>query len=284
MSVATDMLDATIHGPVATTAPVATGGAERFRRVVGSEWIKFRSLRSSRLALLAVVVGVIGIAALAAGTTAARWSTMGPRDRADLDPTALSLNGWFLGQLVVGVLGVLTVTSEYGSRMIRTTFAAVPQRRLVLAAKAVVVGVVVLVVGVATSLAAFGVAQAFLASTGHAVSLSDPGELRAVIGAGLYATTIAMLGLGVGAIVRSTAGSVSTLFGLLFVPPILAELFPSGWHRAIQRYSPMNAGSRVLMTQSKASALGPWAGLGVLAAYTAVVGIIAFWLVARRDA
>jgi hypothetical protein len=284
MSVTTEVLDAAVQGPVTAAGPVDAGGARRFRRVVASEWIKFRSLRSSRLALLAVVIGVVGIAALAAGTTAARWSTMAPKDRADLDPTGLSLNGWFLGQLVVGVLGVLTVTSEYGSRMIRTTFAAVPQRRLVLAAKAVVVGVIVLVVGMATSLIAFGVAQAFLASTGHAVSLSDPGELRAVLGAGLYAATIAMLGLGVGTIVRSTAGSVSALFGLLFVPPILAELFPGGWHRAIQRYSPMNAGSRVLMTQSQANALGPWAGLAVLMAYTAVIGIIAFWLVARRDA
>jgi ABC-2 type transport system permease protein len=285
MTVATDTASATgLPAGAGAPGPVPARGFARWRLVVEAEWIKLRSLRSTRIALLAVFVVTVGIAAIAGAVTAAHWSSMAPKDKVGFDPTSLSLNGWFLGQLVVGVLGVLVVTSEYSSRMIRTTFTAVPRRRHVLAAKALVVGVVVLVVALVTSSVAFGLGQGLLSTTGRAVSLGDPGELRAVVGAGLYATVITLLGLGLGAIVRSTAGSVSALFGVLFVPPILAEAFPSGWHQTIQRYSPMNAGSRVLMVHSESNALGPWLGLGVFALDAAVVLAVAFWLVARRDA
>lgn len=284
MTVATSPTLRAADGATAARAPHPARGVARFRLVVESEWIKLRSLRSSQIALLAVFVMTVGIAAIACAVTAAHWSSMAPREKVDFDPTSLSLNGWFLGQLVVGVLGVLVVTSEYGSGMIRATFTAVPERRHVLAAKALVVAAAVLAVATVTSFAAFGLGQGLISSTGRAVSLGDPGELRAVLGAGLYATVIVLLGVGLGAIVRSTAGSVSALFGVLFVPPILAEAFPSGWHQAIQRYSPMNAGSRVLMVQSQSNALGPWVGLGMLVLYTAVVLAVAFWLVSRRDA
>jgi ABC-2 type transport system permease protein len=254
------------------------------RRVLGAEWIKTRSIRSTQWSLLALVVLTIGIGVLICARTASRWDFMSLGDQRTTDVTNLSLNGWYLGQLVVGVLGVLAITSEYGNGMIRTTFAAVPQRRLLLAAKAMVIGTVALGFGLVLSFAAFLIGQAFLASTGHGASLGNGDVLRAVVGAALYATTVALLGFGLGALFRSTAGAVTGLFGVLFLPPVLAEGFTGSWHRTIQRYSPMNAGSRILTALPSKNALGPWAGLGVLAAYTAVVLVAAFWIVRHRDA
>lgn len=262
-----------------------TGAREgHVRRVLGGEWIKTRSIRSTQWSLVALAVATIGIAILACAREAAHWNLLSLDDQRSTDVTLLSLNGWYLGQLVVGVLGVLAITSEYGNGMIRTTFAAVPQRRLLLAAKAIVIATVVLCVGLVLSFAAFLVGQAFLASTGHGASLGDGDVLRAVVGAALYATTVALLGFGLGALFRSTAGAVSGLFGVLFLPPVLAEAFTGSWHRTIQRYAPMNAGSRILTVLPSKDALGPWAGIGVLVAYTAAVLVAAFWIVGHRDA
>lgn len=263
----------------------ATGARDgHLRRVLGAEWIKTRSIRSTQWSLVALVVLTVGIGVLICARTAAHWNLMSLDDQRSTDVTNLSLNGWYLGQLVVGVLGVLAITSEYGNGMIRTTFAAVPQRRLLLAAKGIVVGAVVLALGLVLSFAAFLVGQAFLASGGHGASLSNGDVLRAVLGAAFYATTVALLGFGLGALFRSTAGAVSGLFGVLFLPPVLAEAFTGSWHRTIQRYSPMNAGSRVLTVLPSRNALGPWAGIGVLAVYAAVVLVAAFWIVRHRDA
>jgi ABC-type transport system involved in multi-copper enzyme maturation permease subunit len=259
-------------------------GESHLRRVLGAEWIKTRSIRSTQWSLVALAVATIGISILACARTSARWSAMPLDQQQSTDVTNLSLNGWYLGQLIVGVLGVLAITSEYGNGMIRTTLAAVPQRRLLLAAKALVLGAVVLGVALVLSFASFLIGQAFLASTGHGASLGNGDVLRAVVGAALYATTIALLGFGLGALFRSTAGAVSGLFGILFLPPVLAEAFSGSWHRTIQRYAPMNAGSRILAVLPSQNALGPWAGMAVLAGYTAVVLVAAFWIVRHRDA
>lgn len=258
--------------------------ARRTRRAIESEWIKLRSVRSTLIAATIIVVGVIGIGALICGAHAARWDHIAVDERLRLDPTNLSLSGWFLGQLVAGVVGVLAVTSEYSSGSIYTTFTAIPHRRVVLAAKVVVVATVVFLAALATSVVAFFVGQALLSSTGAQASLGDPGAARAVIGAAMYVTVVALLGVGLGALLRSTAGATSALFGVLFVPPILAEAFPRSWHAAIQRWAPMNAGSRVLFTRPAANTVGPWTGLAVLVACAAVALVAAGWLITRRDA
>lgn len=271
---------------VATTVPPVRQfeRESHLRRVVGAEWIKTRSIRSTQWSLVALAVATIGIAVLACAREAAHWNLMSLDDQRSTDVTNLSLNGWYLGQLVVGVLGVLAITSEYGNGMIRTTFAAVPQRRLLLAAKAVVLGAVVLVVGLVLSFASFLIGQTLLAGTHFGATLSNGDVLRAVVGAALYATTIALLGLGLGALFRSTAGAVSGLFGVLFLPPVLAEAFSGSWHRTIQRYAPMNAGSRILTVLPSQNALSPWTGMAVLAGCTAAVLVAAFWIVHHRDA
>ncbi|MBV8952277.1 MAG: ABC transporter permease subunit [Actinobacteria bacterium] len=266
------------------TAPAEPGASRRMRRATDAEWIKLRSVRSTVAALCIVVVGVVGVGALICAIRAARWDQVPLDQRLRLDPTNHSLTGWFLGQLVAGVIGVLAVTSEYGSGLIATTFAAVPRRRTVLAAKAIVVASVVLIVATVTSFAAFFLGQALMSSTGAQASLGQPGVTRAVIGAALYVTTIALLGVGLGGVLRSTAAATSALFGLLFVPPILAEAFPPGWRDAIERWAPMNAGSRMLFVRHASNTVGPWTGLAVIASCAAAALAAAAWLIVHRDA
>jgi hypothetical protein len=183
------------------------------------------------------------------------------------------------------VLGVLVITSEYGTGMIRATLAAVPQRRLVLAAKTAVFAVTALAVGIASCFAAYFAFQAFLpAAGGMRTSLSDPGVLRAVTGAGLYLTVLGLLGLGIGAIIRSSAGAVATLLGMLFVPSLIVTLLPHSWQDSIGAYLPMNAGETILTVRHQPHLLQPWPGFGVFCLYAAIALTAGFILISRRDA
>ena len=163
--------------------------------------------------------------------------------KATIDSVRVSLGGLHLSQIAVGLLGVLAVTGEYGSGMIRATLAAVPQRRLLLTAKALVLTAAAAATGIAACLAAYLTFQAFLpAGDAMRTTLADPGVLRAVTGAGLYLTVLALLGFGLGTVLRSSAGAVAVLFGVLFVPTLLTALLPSSWQDTIGPYLPMNAG------------------------------------------
>jgi hypothetical protein len=203
--------------------------------LLAAEWTKLRSVRSSYLAM----IGAVGIAVFGGMFSAAgrggQWATMTAAQRAEFDPVSLSFDGFAFAQLAFGVLGVLAVSSEYGTGMIRTTFTAAPRRGGVLAAKGLVVGAVSLVLGEGFAFAAFLLAQRMLAPHGLAISMADPGVLRAVTAAGGYLMALALLGLGLGAVVRHTAGAVTLLFGLVFLAPVLAEAVshdgspPSAW-------------------------------------------------------
>jgi hypothetical protein len=252
--------------------------------VVASEWIKLRTLRSNAVALALTIVGTIGVSVLLGATVASHWHELNPQEARDYDVTNLSLSGWYLTQIVVGVVGALAITSEHATGMIRATFGAVPQRRRVFLAKAAVIAACVLVVATVCSVGAFYAGQFMLRNTHHGATLAQPGVPRAVFGAALYAALIALLGLGLGFIIRNTAGAISALFGLLFVPPILADAFPSSWHDAIQKYAPLNAGSQIMNVHEQGRALGPWTGLCVLALYGVAVLAVAVVLVGRRDA
>jgi ABC-type transport system involved in multi-copper enzyme maturation permease subunit len=193
-----------------------------------------------------------------------------------------------VAQLAVGVLGVVAITSEYQTGSIRATFAAVPQRRAVLAAKAVVVATVTALVGTASALAAFLVGQAVLAHKGLQAHLGDPGALRAVVGAGLYLAVLSLLALGLGTLVRSTAGAVAAVVGLVFVLPGLVGALPASWEDAITPFLPSDAG-QALIGQTKFAPQGlhllsPWVGLAVVCGYAAVALGAATVLVSRRDA
>jgi ABC-type transport system involved in multi-copper enzyme maturation permease subunit len=257
-------------------------------RVALSEWTKLRTLRSTRYSLLAGVVMTIGFAVVPALVNASRWSSMSAADRAGFHPLETSLIGVTIAQLAIGVLGVLVISGEYSTGMIRSTFAAVPKRLPVLWAKAGVFSAVTLALALPSTLIAFFAAQAIL--TGHslnghdiALSFSDPGVARAVTGGALYLTLVGLFGLGLGAILRNTAAGISAFAGIFFVLPALMNVLPASWGNAISPYLPSNAGAAIMQTGNPAHTLAPWTGLGVLAAYSALAIASAAILLRRRD-
>ncbi len=249
--------------------------------VLRSELCKLISVRSTYWALLAAVLCNVGLAAVLAIFVPGQ---LGVQDKQALDTVRVSLGGIHLSQVAFGVLGVLVIAGEYTSGMIRTSLSAVPQRRLLLAAKLLVFTGVALVVGVLSSLASYAVFEAVLTDDSLATSLGDPGVLRAVVGGGLFLTVLGVLGLGLGAVLRSSTGAIATLLSMLLVPSLLLHLAPQSWRMTIGPYAPMDAGGQIYTTQREAAALSPWAGFAVFCAYALVVVVIAFVLTTRRDA
>lgn len=249
--------------------------------ILRSEFCKLRSVRSTYWTLFAAVAFNIGFAALEAIFLPGRLST---QDKATLDGVRVSLGGSHLSQIAIGVLGVLVITSEYTTGMIRVTLSAVPRRRLLLGAKAIVFASTALIVGIAASFAAYFVFQALLTGDSLRSSVGDPGVARALIGGGLYLAILGLFGLGLGAIIRSSAGAIAALFTLLFVPQILVELLPQSWKTTIGRYVPMEAGSQIFSQHHEAGSLGPWSGLAVFCFYAALALVVGFVLIDRRDA
>jgi len=260
-------------------APPTTAADHRQPSVVSnllrSEWAKLRTVRSTYWSLLVAVVAMIGLGAI---ITAAQ---SGPYN-ATFDPVSISLAGVLLAQLAIGVLGVLFVTSEYSTGMIRTTFAGAPQRRTVIAAKAAVFGGVAFVVGTIASFVTFFVGQAILSS--HGVSLGSPGALRSVVGAGMYLGLLAIFAVGLGTIIRSTAGAIAALFGLILVLPAVVTALPTSIQNSVDKFLPGNAGQAIFNTIKDTSTLSPWLGLAVFALYAAAALAIGLVLVRRRDA
>jgi ABC-2 type transport system permease protein len=264
--------------------PVAsqTSLAAQFADVLRSEFVKLRSVRSTRWTLAAAVVSNVAVAVLLAIFLPAHLSV---HQKASIDPVRVSLGGLHLSQLAVGLLGVLTISSEYGSGMIRASLAAVPQRRLMLTAKTAVLAGAALVVSVLAGFAAYLAFQAFLpGGDPMRTSLADPDVLRAVAGSGLYLTVLGLLGFGLGVIIRSSAGAVAALSGLLFVPSLLAALLPQSWQDTIGPYLPMNAGDTIYSVRHEAHMLGAWPGFGVFCLYAAAAIAGGFILLTRCDA
>jgi hypothetical protein len=267
---------------VTTAAPPQSGLAPLFAGILRSEARKLGTVRSTAWALLAVVAFNVITAALLGALLPGHLSA---HQKAAIDSVRVSLGGLHLSQIAAGLLGVLAVTGEYSSGMIRATLAAVPQRRLLLTAKALVTAAAVAVTGTAACIAAYLAFQALLpAGDALRTTLADPGVLRAVTGASLYLTVLALLGFGLGTVLRSSAGAVAVLFGALFVPSLLAALLPSSWQDAIGRYLPMNAGDAVYSVRPEAHMLGPWSGFGVFCLYAAAALAAGFVLIGRRDA
>jgi len=268
---------------VASPRPaVGPGPLPHFADILRSEFCKLRTVRSTFWALLAAVVFNVAIAAvlgiLLPGHTSAHT-------QATIDSTRVSLGGLHLSQVVVGLLGVLVISSEYGTGMIRSTLSAVPQRRQMLAAKTAVFTAAALVTGIASCFAAYFAFEVFLPSgSSMRTTLSDPGVLRAVTGAGLYLTVLGLFGLGLGAVIRSSAGAIATLLGVLFVPSILVSLLPQSWQDTVGAYLPMNAGESVITVHHQAHTLAPWPGFGVFSLYAAAALAAGFFLITHRDA
>jgi hypothetical protein len=253
----------------AAVAPHVPSGHYRFPQVARMEWIKLRSLRSTWWTLAVTAAAAIGIG-VAVG--------LGTRSGSG-DLTNNALAGTAPGLLFAGVLGVLVMTGEYSSGMIRATLAAIPDRRLLLAAKAAVFGAVTLAVGQATSFLSFLAGGAALGHGIPAPTLGQPGVLRAVVLSGTGFALIGLLGLGVGAIVRHTPAAIAVLVGGVYVVAQFAGLVAP----ALAPYVPISIVANS-MAATREPMLAPWAGAGMLSLYVAAVLGVGGWLLTRRDA
>ena len=270
-----------VAAPWQRLQPPATGRAG-FADALRSEFTKIRSTRSTYWTLLALVVVTIGIGAIASYGTASHASQI---DRASFDATQLSLGGLYVGQLVIAVLGALTITSEYSTGMIRTSLAVQPRRGTLFAAKAVVFAAVSLVTGLVASFASFFIGQALLSSHHLSVTLSQPNVLRAVIGGALFLTACGMLAYGLGAILRHTAGAIAAAIGLLFVLSVLVNFLPGTWQDNVNKWMPAIAGSQVWITKAGSGVhqFSAWPGFAVLAGYAAIAIVAGLVLFRTRD-
>lgn len=257
-----------------------------FPRVLRSEWIKMWSLRSTYWTVLATLGAMVLIAVMLGVASRVEGAGVGP------DGTMAIGMGYSFAQVVVAVLGVLVITGEYSTGMIRSTLAAVPTRLPALAAKAVLVAAVGFLLGV------IGVTLSYLASypllgAEAAASLSDPDVQRIFWGSGLYLAGVGLLGLGVGAIVRHTAGAVTLILGVLLLLSTMWQLLmmTSDWFTRSYAYLPSIAGERIASPEVTGPAvadapqvLAPWTGYGVFLVYVAVTLVLAAVLLKRRDA
>jgi ABC-2 type transport system permease protein len=260
-----------------------------FGHLMLAEWTKIRSVRSTAWTLILFVIITIGLTALFSWVTIANWT--GPRAadrdaRIVADPVGFIFGaGIGLGQLTICVLGVLLITTEYSTGVIRASLLAVPKRFPMLAAKIAVFGLLMIVLAEIVAFGSFFVGSAILHSR-VPVSLSGAGVLRATLGAGLYLTVLGLFALAVGALIRHTAGAISTVIGIVLVLPILTGLLPNQWFfNHLNAYLPEQAGSLVYAVhQSSDQLLSAWQGFGVLCIWTVLLLAAAAYLLDRRDA
>jgi ABC-2 type transport system permease protein len=300
--------------------PPATGRAG-LRGAIASEFTKIRSVRSTYWTLAALLIVSVGIgAAISAGSASDLSSN--PGDKAGFDATQVSLFAFFeLGQLIIAVIGAMAITSEYSTGMIRTSLTALPRRGTVFAAKAIVLTGVTLVVSLVTSFIAFFLGQAILSGTGVSVSLfgsnsvpsvanevgggSGSGQptatfvghtlissstvLTAIIGTALFVTVVAVIAFGVGAIIRHTAGAITTVIGMMFVIPIIVQVLPRNWRWDLMRFMPDAAGRVISVTVSGSDGdsmhlWSAWPQFLVTAMYAVVLLAVGGYLFRKRDA
>ena len=252
-------------------------------RVLRSEWTKMRTQPSVVWALLSTAVLMVGVGIL----FSLLRESHPPKDQASLasfDPAGIALAGVNLAQLSIGVLGVLLITNEYASGLIRTTFAAVPSRLPVLWAKAIALVLTTVLLCVPAAFAAFLIGQSILSAQHLDTTLSQPGVVRAVFGSALYLGGVGLLGLSLGALLRNTAGAISTLLGALFGVQIIIGFLPATMADNINKFLPSPAGIAVTAVSPDPLSLSPWAGFGVFLAYPAVVLALATYRMRRGDA
>ncbi|HEY0487620.1 MAG TPA: ABC transporter permease [Mycobacteriales bacterium] len=267
--------------PVVRAPLTVRGDGPTQARAVVSEFVKMRSLRSTSLTMLAAVLGMAGLGLLISAITNNNFDRMPPDEIAHFDAIGRSLGGVNIAQLAIGVLGVLLVTGEYGTGMIRSTFAAIPTRLPVLWAKAGLYAVSTFVIMLPSAFVAFLGGQRLLGV--HGTTLSAPNALRAVFGTALYLMVIGVLAVAIGFIVRRTAGGIAALFGLLLVLPGIGNLLPVSWQTSVLPYLPSNAGGALYTIQPDPGTLAPWTGFAVLCVWAAVGIVAAAVVLKRRD-
>jgi ABC-2 type transport system permease protein len=250
-----------------------------------AEWTKLRTLASTIWLVAGTIVLTIGVSGAVSAT--AHVNSGGSQD-----PTKLALTGMYLGQTIIVVLGVLTISDEYGTGMIRVTLTAIPRRLVLLAAKATNLTLLALVAGVLAVAGCLLIGRLELSANGlnpaHGyalISVMDAATLRAAVGSVIYLDLIALLSLGVAAAIRDTAVSIGAVLGLLLLPPLLAQAVADPLRRHIEQIAPMTAGLSVQgTTDLRSLPIAPWAGLGVLAAWAVASVLVGGLLLRLRDA
>jgi hypothetical protein len=270
------------HAAGAPRVLPASAGRANFAGALRSEFTKIRSVRSTYWTLFALVVVTVGFGALAS------WGAATHEHGPFFDATQRSLGGLYISQLVIGVLGVLVITAEYSTGMIRTTLSTMPYRGTIVAAKAVVFTAVALVTGLITCFAAFFLGQALMSSHHINATLSQPNVLRAVIGGALFLTASGLLGFGIGLLLRHTAGAISTVVALLFVITLLVNFLPQSWQEHVDKWMPAIAGTQIWTTVAAPAGstpvFAPWTGFAVFCIYAAIAVIAGLALFRKRDA
>jgi len=254
-------------------------------RVVLSEWTKFVSLRSTRWSLGVGMLLTIALPIVFAAVTASHWAHMSAAERADRHPLDIALAGVNVAQLAIAVLGVLVISGEYSTGMIRSSLIAVPKRLPVLWAKIAVYAAVSFILTLPAVIIAFFASQAIL-SRHHILQISfgDPGVARSVLGGALYVTLVGIFALGIGTILRNTAGGIAAFAGIFFVIPPLMNILPTSWNNAISQYLPSEAGRQLFSLHHAAHSLSPTAGGLLMLGYCALMVTVAAVVLVRRDA
>lgn len=287
-------------------APVRPPGRYSVVDLARSEWIKLRSVRSTIWSFVIVVVLGVGVSVLATAETRANWAHTG---HFGFQPIRISLVGVDVAQLVIGVLGVLVISAEYGTGTIRSTFSAAPRRPMVLVAKTSVFTLVALVVSEVVAFVSFFLGQAMLTAPAPHATLSSPGAVRAVVGSGLYLCVVGLIGLGLGVLIRHTAGAIGALVGVLLIFPLVVAALPSSIVNAVQRYEPLSIGKTMITVPAPfhrhltihgphgivkhlvihggvggTFTFSPWVGFGILCGYAVALLVVGTVLLVRRDA
>ena len=252
-----------------------------FPRAVRSEWIKLRTLRSTWITYAVAILVTDGLGLLITGLHGREEFHRGAPT---LDQAAtFSLHAIMFAQLAIGVLGVLFVTGEYATGMIRASMTAEPRRTSVLAAKALVFGSLTALLSLAMTFGSFFLSQLILSQWHYDVALSSPGAVRAIFGAALYLTVVGPIGIGLGFAIRNTGGAIATLFGLILVLPLLVQALPSSWQDDIAKFLPLSIAIRMIsqFPEPGSHALSNAWGAAALVAY-AVVALVVGWIVLKR--
>jgi ABC-2 type transport system permease protein len=282
------MTTASPAAPATAAAPLPSRRRAAFLGLLLAEWTKIRSVRSTVWTLISFVVLTIGLTAGITALVVSSWGKPGSGEgqvRIVADPVGFILGaGIGLGQLTICVLGVLVITSEYSTGVIRASLLAVPRRIPMLIAKLVVFAAMLIVLSEIVAFGSFFLGSLLLHSK-VPVALSDPGVTRAVVGAGLYLTVLGMFAVAIGALIRHTAGAIATVIGAVLVLPIITNFLPGNWGHHINSYLPEQAGSMIYQTHQQAGqVLTSWQGFGVFSLWTAVLLGVAGYLLVRRDA